>query len=112
MIIMSLPVAYLFATSRFDYKNLFLPLFISSLALIFSLVTYYLPESVFRAWVTFAKWWVPLQILLVLLVPESSGGFFVVIFDKQFATIVLSALFTVISLGIIIWKSVAALRTK
>jgi len=77
-------------------------LFIFPFVLPFSLVTYFLPESVFRAWITFAKWWVPAQIILVLFTPESSGGFFVSIIDKQLVAIVFSGIFTVISLLIVL----------
>jgi hypothetical protein len=86
-------------------------LFILPFVFIFSLITYYLPEAVFRAWVSFAKWWVPAQILLVFLTLESSGGYFVVLLDKQFAAIVLSSLFTIISLGIVLWSIFTARRT-
>lgn len=79
-------------------------LFVFPFVLLFSLITYFLPESVFRAWVNFTKWWVPLQILLVALTPESSGGYFVVILDKQFVAIILSGLFAIISLLLILWK--------
>lgn len=85
-------------------------LYVFPFVFLFSLITYYLPEAVFRAWVNFAKWWVPIQILLVYLTPESSGGYFVVLMDKQFAAIILSGLFVLISLGIIVWKSIAARR--
>lgn len=98
IIVGSLLVAYMFVTNMYDYKNIFLALFIFPVSFLFSLITYFLSESVFRAWVNFAKWWVPLQILLVALTPETSGGYFVVILDKQFAAIILSGLFAVISL--------------
>ncbi|MDP1689678.1 MAG: hypothetical protein Q8L52_00495 [bacterium] len=77
-------------------------LFVFPFVFLFSVVTYFLSESVFRAWVNFAKWWVPVQILLVALIPESSGGYFVAILDKQFAAIILSGLFATISLLIIL----------
>lgn len=81
-------------------------LFVFPFIFLFSLITYFLKESVFRAWVNFAKWWVPLQILLVLITPESSGGYFVSIVDKQFVALILSGIFAVISLLIVIWKSI------
>lgn len=81
-------------------------LFVFPFVFLFSLITYFLRESVFRAWANFAKWWVPLQILLVLITPESSGGYFVSLIDKQFVAIILSGVFAILSLIIIIWKSV------
>ena len=79
-------------------------LFVFPFVFLFSLITYKMRDEVSRAWITFAKWWVPAQILLVLLTPESSGGYFVVILDKQLVAILLSALFVLISLLLIIYK--------
>lgn len=107
----SLPVIFLFIGKSYDYKDIFLILFVFLITLFFSLTTYFLPESVFRAWVNFTKWWVPLQIILVALTPEGTPGAFITILDKQFSAIVLSALFTVISLILIIWKYFASRRS-
>src|SRR3989338_8669361 len=79
-------------------------LFVFPVALLFSLITYKMRDEVSRAWIKFTTWWVPLQILLVALTPESSGGYFVVILDTQFAAIILSGLFTIISLLLIVVK--------
>ena len=104
-IVLSLPILYLFTLQMYEYKDIFLGLFIFSIVFLFSLITYFLSESVFRAWVNFMKWWVPLQIFLVLITPESSGGYFVSIIDKQFVAIIMSSLFAILSSLIIIWKS-------
>lgn len=108
----SLPVVFLFVEKLYDYKDIFLVLFVFLIGLLFSLITYFLPEPVFRTWVNFGKWWVPLQIVLVALTPEGTPGAFITILDKQFATIILSALFTVISLILIIWKYFVARQAK
>ena len=79
-------------------------LFVFPFVLLFSLITYKMRDEVSRAWLRFAQWWVPLQILLVALTPDSSGGYFVVILDKQFTAIILSCLFAIISLLLIAWK--------
>ena len=79
-------------------------LFVFPFVLFFSLITYKMRDEVSRAWIKFTTWWVPLQILLVALTPESSGGYFVVILDTQFAAIILSGLFTIISLLLIVVK--------
>lgn len=71
--------------------------------LVISILTYKIRDEVFRAWVTFAKWGVPLQIVLALIFPISGGGYLISI-DKQFVAIILSCLFTLISLLLIIWK--------
>ncbi|MEK7144312.1 MAG: hypothetical protein AAB794_00400 [Patescibacteria group bacterium] len=72
--------------------------------LVISILTYKIRDEVFRAWVNFAKWWVPLQIFLVLIFPVGGGGYLVNIFDKQLVAIILSALFTIISLLLILYK--------
>lgn len=79
-------------------------LFVFPFVFLFSLITYKMRDEVSRAWITFTKWWVPAQILLVAFTPESSGGYFVVLLDKQFAAIILSGLFLTISLFLIIYK--------
>lgn len=90
--------------------SLAMTLFVFLFVFPFSLITYFLPETVFRTWVNFAKWWVPFQILLVAITPESNGNFLINIVDKQFAAIILSGFFALISLLIIIWKYVTAQR--
>lgn len=91
--------------------NLSMFLFMFPFVFFFSFITYFLPESVFRAWMNFAKWWVPLQIILVVLTPEGTPGAFITILDKQFAAIILSSLFAGISLILIIWKYFGARRS-
>ncbi len=87
-------------------------LFPFPLVFLFSLITYFLPEAIFRAWIRFTTWWVPAQIVLTLLTPESSGGLFISLVDKQLTAIVLSFFFATISLVLIIWKSFVSRRTN
>lgn len=75
--------------------------------LVISILTYKMRDEVFRAWISFTKWGVPLQIFLALIFPVSGGGYLISI-DKQFAAIILSILFVIISLILIAWKYVAA----
>jgi hypothetical protein len=79
----------------------FLPLFL------FSLTTYFLREETFRSWVHFVYWWVPLSIFLTLITTESGGGGFgpQISWGKEDTAFVFSALFAVISLILIIVKS-------
>lgn len=74
----------------------FLPAFILSLA------TYRMHETIFRAWVTFARWWVPLSALAVFLTPNARG--FIIIPYQSILAVASALLFLVISLGIIVWK--------
>ena len=74
---------------------------------VFSLITYPLREETFQSWLHFAKWFVPLSILLVLLTPDGqSGGYMPSLIDKQVIAFLTSALFTLVSLIIIIYKSI------
>lgn len=58
--------------SKLDATSLlflvFFPLFL------FSLITYKMRDEVFRAWWNFARWWVPVIILVTYLQSTQSGG--------------------------------------
>ena len=71
----------------------------------FSLVTYKMRAGVFGAWRNFAVVWLPISILLVAISPGTSADFQII--DKEFVAIVLSLLFTLISLILITYKSFA-----
>lgn len=68
-----------------------------------SLITYWTRDSVYQAWFRFARWWVPLSMLLILITPEYGGGLFNPI-EKGSVAFVSSAFFFLISLVIIAWK--------
>jgi len=87
-------------------------LFIAPVILIFSVFTYFLREEIFRSWVLFAKWWVPLSIVLTLITPETTGSSFVPFFGRGHVALAMSGLFFIISLLIIAWKYVATRRSK
>lgn len=74
--------------------------------LIISLITYLLREEVFRAWLKFAYWWIPVSLAFIYLAGGSSGGGFGMpnVFDQEFVSIIFSGLFFIISLILIIWK--------
>ncbi len=42
--------------------------------LFFSLLTYRMRDEVFDAWISFAKWFVPVIILITLIIQSGSGG--------------------------------------
>ncbi|MCX6735762.1 MAG: hypothetical protein NTZ13_01640 [Candidatus Parcubacteria bacterium] len=74
---------------------------------LFSLITYPLREETFRSWLHFAKWWVPMSVLLVLITPDGQGGGYMPsLIDKQVVAFLTSAIFTLISLIIVIYKSI------
>jgi len=80
----------------------------------FSLLTYKMREEVFRAWLHFAYWWIPLSIVLTLLASGGSGGGFGIpnVFDQEFVAFVFSVLFAIISLVIILWKYLATRKKR
>ncbi len=97
---------------RYASQNLTILYYLIPLILLFSLLTYKMHEKVFRAWISFAYWWVPLSIVLTLLAGGGSGGGFGMpnVFDREFVAFIFSALFFIISLIIILWKYVATRR--
>jgi hypothetical protein len=89
-----------------DIINSALPILLflfSIVVLIFSSVTYFLKEDIFRFWIKFTYYWIPISMLLVLAIPSnSSGGFFPSLIDKESVAILMSGLFCIISFIIII----------
>ncbi len=86
---------------------MFLPIFP---LFFFSLVTYFMREEVFRLWVKFAIPGVLLSMLLVFLTPEGSAGGFgpQIVFGKSDTALAASALFSLISIIIILiawWRA-------
>lgn len=82
------------------FFGIFLPIFPLFL---FSLITYKMREEIYKTWFYFARWWVPLSMLLVLISPEYSNDWMFPI-EKGSVAFVTSLLFTVISLILIAWK--------
>ncbi len=82
----------------------FLPLFL------LSLITYKMKDEVFTAWISFAKWWVPLSMFAILITPVDDGGSWSIPLKGPVALLT-TGLFFVISLIIICWKHFA-LRKK
>lgn len=48
--------------------------FLSILVLSLSLITYFMRDEVFRAWWGFARWWVPVIIVVTFLLNSANGG--------------------------------------
>lgn len=82
-----------------------LPLFL------FSLITYFLPERFFITWLKFARVWIPLSMLGILLAPEYSNEFMFAI-TKGSVAFTMSALFCVISSAILLFKLFQDEKTK
>ena len=69
-----------------------------------SLIFYFLRDEVFKAWVKFALWWIPLSIVLSYLTPENNELFPT---GPGVTAYILSALFVLISLIIVLVKSLS-----
>ena len=74
-----------------------------------SLITFWMREEIFRVWLRFACWWIPLTIILVAISPSTSADFQII--DREFVAMVFTLLFTLVSLILIAYKSLA-LRKK
>lgn len=71
--------------------------FSSIIIFLFSLITYFLKDEIFKPWIKFTYWWLPLSIIFTLITPGGSGSFFVNIWDKEMTVIFMSALYVVVS---------------
>lgn len=80
--------------------------------LLFSLITYKMRDEVYRAWLRFSYFWIPLSMVLILLSPEYSGGYIPLYsITKSSVAFVSSLLFVIISLTIIAWKYFSTRRS-
>lgn len=88
------------------------PFFLTGIAMIFfpifplfffSLLTYKMRQESYETWFRFARWWIPLSMILVLLAPEYSNDWMFPI-TKGSVAFITSILFTPISLILITWK--------
>lgn len=69
---------------------------------LFSLITYKMRDEIYKAWFKFARIWVPLSIILVLISPEYSHG--LVPIEKGTISFGMSVIFLVVSIFLIIIK--------
>ena len=84
-------------------ESIALFLFLFSVPLfVLSLIFRFLPNQIFNSWLRFAKYYLPITAILIILMPavdSTIGGF-----DKEFITWLLAGIFFVASLGIVIFK--------
>ena len=79
--------------------------------LMFSLVTYFLRDEIFQAWIRFAIWWVPLTMVVIAISPGNDSTFLAPSTKAIFGLLFL-ILFVVVSIAIIIRKLVATPSEK
>lgn len=89
------------------------PLFNISLSVVMaSFFLFFTRNEVFASWFKFAKWWLPLSLILIILSPtDGSSAFFPALFSKELTSMWMGGLFVVISLLLIGVKSLQ-LREK
>ena len=73
----------------------------------FSLITYFLREEIFRAWLRFTYWWVPLSFAIVLFASSRQSANIVGLSDQAIFGVFTWGLYILISLIIITWKYLA-----
>ena len=83
-----------------SYFVIFFPIFV---VFLFALITYWMREEIYQAWFRFARWWIPLSILLIFLAPEYSSNILSSV-EKGSVAIAMSAIFVIVSIFIIAVK--------
>ncbi len=79
-------------------------LFLFPFVFIFSAITYFLREEIFRLWLKFTYYWIPISIFLVLIIPGGGGnGAFPSLIDAELVSILMSGLYFMVSLIIVIF---------
>lgn len=87
-----------------DYLHSFLGFFIPILPVFaLSIIAYFLREEVFRAWMKFVYWWIPLTMFMILISPEYGQELMPV--EKGTVAVFFSGIFIIVSLIIMIIKS-------
>jgi len=82
----------------------FFPLFL----VILSTVLFFTREQVFRSWLRFAKWYLPIAAILILISSDTGGGLFIGFgggYDREGMIWFTAGLFLIISLLLIATKS-------
>jgi hypothetical protein len=98
----SCPFAVSFSDLAF---SLFKPLWIFSLFSIpVGVVLTFARRDALKTWFYFTAWWIPLSVVFVAMTVDSHSWMPLFDFGKSEAAILMSSLFTIISLGIIGWK--------
>ena len=78
---------------------------------ILSLITYKMRDEVFRAWWGFARWWVPV-IMVVTLLLENAGGGGTLGMNKDFTAFILIVLYSILIVTSLVKIFNAYFKTK
>lgn len=74
--------------------------------LLFSLLTYFLADRIFKIWLAFTAGWIPLTMFLIYITPDHYANFTVNILDKKLVAFLMSGLYFIVSLIIILLTSI------
>lgn len=98
------PLSFTFFKPLWVYALFFIPV---------PLVLFFVRENVWKSWLRFSYWWIALSFIVVAITPVWSSSWFPLYsFVKEDAAQVMGGLFTIISLILIAWKSIATRRSK
>ena len=64
--------------------------------LLLSLITYRMKDEVFRAWWNFARWWVPVIIVVTILLENAGSGGGTLGLDQDFKLLVLGIFYSIL----------------
>jgi hypothetical protein len=98
-----------FFIDYFDNVAQFVGLF-SVIFLLLFFIFLFIKEDIFNIWKKFAKIFLPIAVLLVIVTPTHYGG--LVGIDKELVTWWSASLFLISSIGIIMWKSIQLRKNK
>ena len=84
-------------------------IFVFTSLFLLSLITYKMRDDIFQSWFKLVRIWVPLTIILVLISPEYGNSLFPI--EKGSVSFFMSVLFLIISIILIIYKSLSLRKT-
>lgn len=70
----------------------------------FSIITYKMRDEIFRSWIRFSYWWIPLSFLTVLFSSSSKPANIIGISDQAFFSVLTWGFYIIISTAIISWR--------
>lgn len=91
------------------------PLYLFSLVTLpLAVLLVFVSSSIFKSWLKFAVWWIPLSVLIIAFASSTRGGSGIEIlsFTTEDAVFMMSSLFVMLSVGIIVGKLLTVFLDK
>lgn len=94
--------------------DLLTPIYLFSLVTLpLTVVLFFVPSSVFKSWLKFAVWWVPLSVPVIVAASEPGSAMMPIYsFIQKDAVFLMSSLFVMVSVGMIVGKLIAVFLNK